>query len=240
MPAAARTLRKHARAIFAACLKASDPRAAVRRELERLSFGRHRRIFVVGAGKASAAMAESVERVLGRRITAGLINTKYGHLARLRRIELNECGHPVPDENGVRGSRRIIEIAQSAGPGDLVLCLISGGASALTPLPAPPLTLEQKQQTTKLLLACGATIHEINAVRKHLSLFKGGQLAKAAAPAHMVSLILSDVIGDPLDVIGSGPAAPDSSTIADAAAVIGRYQLWDKLAPPVAARLRDP
>jgi len=240
MPAAARTLRKHARAIFAACLKASDPRAAVRRELERLSFGRYRRIFVVGAGKASAAMAESVERVLGRRITAGLINTKYGHLARLRRIELNECGHPVPDENGVRGSRRIIEIAQSAGPGDLVLCLISGGASALTPLPAPPLTLEQKQQTTKLLLACGATIHEINAVRKHLSLFKGGQLAKAAAPAHMVSLILSDVIGDPLDVIGSGPAAPDSSTIADAAAVIGRYQLWDKLAPPVAARLRDP
>lgn len=240
MASAEKTLRRDALAIFASSLKAADPRQSVLREIGKLNLGSYRRIFVVGAGKASAAMAESVERLLGKRITAGFINTKYDHLARLRRIELNECGHPVPDENGVHGARRILDIAASAAKGDLLLCLISGGASALTPLPAPPITLEEKQQTTKLLLACGANIHEMNAVRKHLSLFKGGQLARAAAPAHVVSLILSDVIGDPLDVIGSGPTVPDSSTIQDAASIIDRYKLWDQLPPPVADRLRAP
>lgn len=235
-----KTLRRHARAIFDASLEASDPRKAVRSRLESLKLDPYRRIFVAGAGKASAAMAEAVEQVLGKRIAGGLINTKYGHLARLRRIEINECGHPVPDENGVRGARRILEMAASAGAGDVIVCLISGGASALTPLPAPPIQLNEKQETTRLLLACGATIHEMNAVRKHLSLFKGGQFARAAAPAHVVSLILSDVIGDPLDVIGSGPTAPDSSTLAGARAILDRYGLWDRVPEAVAVRLRDP
>ena len=125
-------------------------------------------------------MARAAERVLGRRITRGLLNVKYGHVAPLRRIELNECGHPVPDQRGVEGARRIAEIAAGAGADDLVLCLISGGASALLPLPADPITLDEKQEVTKLLLACGASIHEINAVRKHISQIKGGQLARLA------------------------------------------------------------
>ena len=168
-------------------------------------------------------MARAAERVLGTRITAGLVNVKYGHVAKLRRIELNECGHPVPDERGVAGAARIAALAASAGADDLVLCLISGGASALLPLPAPPITLEEKQAVTRLLLACGANIHEINAVRKHISRIKGGQLARLAAPATVEALLLSDVIGDNLDVIGSGPTAPDASTFADAAGILGRY-----------------
>ena len=162
-------------------------------------------------------MALAAERVLGRRIAAGLINVKDGHLARLRRIELNECGHPVPDERGVAGAERIARIGAGAGRGDLVICLISGGASALLPLPAEPITLAEKQAVTRLLLACGAPIQEINAVRKHISRIKGGQLARLAAPAAVESLLLSDVIGDDLDVIGSGPTAPDASTFAEAA-----------------------
>jgi hydroxypyruvate reductase len=181
------------------------------------------RIFVVGAGKASASMALGIEEALGSRISGGLLNVKYGHTAPLRYIELNECGHPLPDESGVAGARRIAAIAQSAQAGDLVICLISGGASALLPYPAGDLTLAEKQEVTRSLLACGANIHEINAVRKHLSGIKGGQLAQMAHPAKVVSLILSDVIGDNLDVIGSGPTAPDSSTVADALAVLAKY-----------------
>ncbi len=167
-------------------------------------------------------MAQAVERKLGSRITAGLVNVKYGHAAPLKRIELNECGHPVPDEAGVRGAERIAELAAQAGEGDLVMCLISGGASALLPLPAQG-ALEAKQELTRQLLACGADIHEMNRVRKHLSRIKGGQLAAMAAPAKVVSLILSDVIGDDLDVIGSGPTAADASTVDDARAVLAKY-----------------
>src|SRR4051794_7879532 len=158
-----RTLRRDALAIFRASLVAADPAGAVERYLSRRSYERFRRIYVIGAGKAGAAMARAAERVLGRRITAGLINVKDGHVAKLRRIELHECGHPVPDERGVVGARRIAEIAAQAGAGDLVLCLISGGASALLPLPIPGITLEEKQAATRLLLACAANIHEINA-----------------------------------------------------------------------------
>src|SRR6516165_9950431 len=131
-----RTLRRHAAAIFRASLAAADPAGAVERHLARRNFSRYRNIYIVGAGKAGAAMARAAERVLGSRITAGLINVKDGHVARLRRIELNESGHPVPDERGVAGARRIAGLAAEAGKGDLVLCLISGGASALMPLPA--------------------------------------------------------------------------------------------------------
>jgi hydroxypyruvate reductase len=182
-------------------------------------------------------MAMAAERALGRRIAAGLVNVKYGATAKLRRIELNPCGHPLPDEAGVAGSTRIAQIAAQAGEGDLVLCLISGGGSALLPLPAEPITLAEKQATTQLLLACGATIHEFNCVRKHLSRIKGGQLARLAAPAAVESLLLSDVIGDDLDVIGSGPTAPDGSTFADALAILEKFALVERVPASVRGRI---
>lgn len=243
--------RQHRQAlqIFRAALKAVDPAEAIRRCLRldagalvvggrRYPLDSFERVVVVGAGKAGATMAQAVEQLLGRRITAGLINTKYHHTARLRRIELNECGHPVPDDNGVAGARRIAELALGAGERDLLVCLISGGASALMPLPAAPVTLAEKQEVTRLLLRSGANIHEMNAVRKHLSAIKGGQLARLAAPATVVALMLSDVIGDDLDVIGSGPTAPDASTFATAQAILDKYGLAGQLPASAARRIR--
>ena len=224
-------------AIFRAALKAADPAVAVTRYLERRNLARFRNIYVVGAGKAGASMALATERVLGRRITAGLINVKDGHIAKLRRIELNECGHPVPDARGVAGAQRIAELARGAASGDLVICLISGGGSALLPLPAEGITLDEKQAVTKLLLACGAPIEHINAVRKHISRIKGGQLARLAAPATVESLLLSDVIGDPLDVIGSGPTAPDDSTYADVSRILDHYAIRDRVPASILYRI---
>jgi len=248
------TLRRDALAIFKAALKAADPAEAIRRHVsisgsifevgrKHYDLERYRRVVVLGAGKASARMAETLERLLGRRISLGLINTKYGHGARVKRgvkrIELHECGHPVPDAAGVEGSRRIAALAAEAARDDLVIVLISGGASALMPLPVEPITLEEKQETTRLLLACGAAIQEINAVRKHVSAIKGGQLARLAAPATVVALMLSDVIGDPLDVIGSGPTAPDASTFSTAWSVIEKYALQDRIPGVVRHRLES-
>jgi hydroxypyruvate reductase len=242
----ASALHRQALRIFRAALRAADPVQAVlrhmRREGEVLIAGQRRydlssvrNIYVIGAGKASARMAVAAERLLGRRITAGLVNAP--NASELRCIEINECGHPIPDRHGVAGARRIAQIASAAGPDDLIVCLISGGASALLPLPAAPITLAEKQKTTRLLLHCGANIHEINCVRKHLSLIKGGQLARLAYPATLVTLILSDVIGDDLDVIGSGPTAPDRSTFADARAIFERYRIWTKLPRAVRERV---
>ena len=231
------TLRRQALAIFKAALHAANPAEGVAGRLAREDLKRYRHIYVVGAGKAGAAMARAAERVLGRRIACGLLNVKYGHIAPLRRIELNECGHPVPDQRGVDGARRIAEIAASAGPDDLMLCLISGGASALLPLPADPIALDEKQEVTKLLLACGASIHEINAVRKHISQIKGGQLARLAYPAQVLSLLLSDVIGDNLDVIGSGPTAPDASTFALARSILDKYGILQRVPASVRERI---
>jgi hydroxypyruvate reductase len=244
------TLRRHASEIFRAALRAADPVEAilrhVRLEGELLVVGKRRyrladydRVLVVGAGKAGAAMGRALERLLGRRIAGGWINVKYGHVAPLRRITLHECGHPVPDAAGVEGARRIAEIASGAGERDLLMCVISGGASALMPLPAAPITLEEKQETTRLLLACGASIHEMNAVRKHLSSIKGGQLARLAWPATVVSLLLSDVIGDDLDVIGSGPTAPDASTFHQAKALLEKYAIWDRVPAAVRERIEQ-
>ncbi|HEY1218820.1 MAG: glycerate kinase [Bryobacteraceae bacterium] len=230
-------LRRQAARIFRTALRAADPHDAVMRYLARRDYSRFRHVYIIGAGKAGASMARAAERALGRIVTGGLVNVKYGHVAKLRRIELNECGHPVPDERGVAGAERIAEIASAAGTGDLVLCLISGGASALLPLPAPPVTLAEKREVTRLLLASGADIHEINAVRKHLSAIKGGQLARLAWPAKVEALLVSDVIGDNLDVIGSGPAAPDPSTFLDAAGVLDRYGIRDKVPAAVRARI---
>ncbi|HWD99567.1 MAG TPA: glycerate kinase, partial [Bryobacteraceae bacterium] len=216
-------------------LRAADPTAAVEAALlRRRDMDRYERIFVVGAGKATGTMARAAERVLGKRIAGGSINVKEGDPAKLRRIEVHPASHPVPDERGVAGAKRIAEICSGAGDRDLVVCLLSGGASALAPYPAEPVTLEQKQETTRLLLQCGANIHEMNAVRKHLSSLKGGRLAKISAPAHVLTLIVSDVVGDDLDVIGSGPSAPDSSTFADALAVLDKYKLRARV--PVAVR----
>lgn len=240
-------LRKHALAIFGAALKAADPVAAVSRFLRvdgeyliaggrRYSLPRFRRVLVLGAGKASAAMAVAVEKALGKRVSEGWINVKYGHTAKLKRIHVHECGHPVPDQAGVDGTRRLIDLAGSASEDDLVICLISGGASALTPAPVPPITLAEKQATTRLMLECGANIHQMNTVRKHISAFKGGQLARLAAPATLVTLMLSDVIGDSMDVIGSGPSVPDHSTFADARAILDSFGLLDRV--PVSVRSR--
>jgi len=239
-------LHRQALRIFQAALRAADPVQAVlrhvRREGEVLTAGGRRyhlstfrNVYVIGAGKASARMALAVERLLGRRITAGLVNTP--NAIKPRRIEINEAGHPIPDRRGVAGAKRIAHMASDAGAGDLVICLISGGASALLPLPAPPITLAEKQATTRLLLRCGANIHEINCVRKHLSLIKGGQLARLAYPATVLTLILSDVIGDDLDVIGSGPTAPDPTTFGDARTIFAKYRIWNKLPRTVRGRI---
>ena len=233
-------LRRDAKAILMAALAAADPTAAVDRALRvREDLDRYERIFVVGAGKAGGTMARAVEAFLGRRISAGCVNVKDGDTAKTRMIELRACGHPVPDERGFNGAKRIAEICEQAGENDLVICLLSGGASALTPFPAPPITLGEKQETTKLLLASGANIHEINAVRKHLSAIKGGQLARLAAPAHVLSLIVSDVVGDDLDVIGSGPTAPDASTFQTAFSVLEKYELRERVPARVRERLRN-
>jgi hydroxypyruvate reductase len=233
-------LRQKALKIFQAALKAADPKKAVQQHLgleggtlkvgrRRYRLADYRHIYVIGAGKASVSMGAAVERILGPRITGGVIATKYGHGARLKYLRVRECGHPVPDEAGVAAAQELARIASDATEDDLVLALISGGASALAPYPLEPVTLADKQETTRLLLACGATIHEINAVRKHLSGLKGGRLAQLAFPATLIALILSDVIGDRLDVIGSGMTAPDPSTFADAWAVIAKYHLEDRI-----------
>ena len=241
-------LRRDALGILRQALVAVDPYAAVKAHLRRegdiltvggrsYDLGRIQRIFVVGAGKASARMALAVEDILGNRVTAGLVNVKYGHAETLRKVRIKEAGHPVPDAAGLEGAREILDIVSTAGENDLVLCLISGGGSSLLPLPAAGIELADKQKTTQVLLGCGATIHEMNAVRKHISLLKGGGLARAAAPAHVVSLILSDVIGDDLDVIASGPTVPDRSTFASALDVLERYGVAGQIPDGVRRRL---
>ena len=230
-------LRRHALRIFRAALDAADPREAILGRMRRYNLRRFHNVYVVGAGKAGAGMAAALERVPGLRIAGGLVNVKYGHTARLRRVELCECGHPVPDDKGLAGAKRIAEIALQAGSRDLLLCVISGGASALLPLPAEGISLADKQATTEALLACGADIHELNTIRKHLSAIKGGQLARLAWPATVIALVLSDVIGDDLDVIGSGPTVPDRSTFAQALAIVRSYGLVKRVPKTVRERL---
>jgi hydroxypyruvate reductase len=186
-------------------------------------------ILVIGAGKASAAMAAELERILGNKITAGFIVTKYEHSLPLNIIDCLEAGHPVPDQNSVLATKKMTAILENSSEKSLVICLISGGASALLTDPPPGSTLEDLQQLSRLLLESGATIHEINTVRKHLSLIKGGQLLRHTHKATVISLILSDVIGDPLDVIASGPTVPDTSTFTDAWNILDKYLLIKKI-----------
>ena len=245
-----RGLRRDAQAIFHAGVKAADPRrilspvVSLRRNVLRVGrrefpLSPDQRILVGGAGKASAAMAANLEKILGPRITDGCINVKYGHGERLRFIRIQEAGHPLPDEKGLQGSKEILNLLSQATERDLVIFLISGGGSALMPYPVPGISLEEKQQVTQLLLRCGATIQEVNAIRKHLSLLKGGGLAKRVFPATLITLILSDVIGDPLDAIASGPTVPDPTTFADCAAILDRYALWEKIPPSVAEHFQE-
>ena len=225
------------RTLFDAAIAAGMAESTVLRHLPSPPKGR---TIVVGAGKAAAAMAQAVDRHWPQdRPLSGLVVTRYGYgVGPLPRIEVVEASHPVPDKAGRDAARRILAMVQGLGPDDLVLCLISGGGSALLSLPAPGIDLTTKQDINRALLKCGAPIADINCVRKHLSAIKGGRLAAAAAPARVVSLIVSDVAGDDISVIASGPTAPDPSTLADARAVLDRYGI--DLPQGVARLLGDP
>jgi hydroxypyruvate reductase/glycerate 2-kinase len=190
-------------------------------------------IFVIGAGKASGGMAKELESILGNRINGGHIIVKYGHGNKLKYINISEAGHPVPDSNGLDVTKKIRSLLNETRNDDLVICLLSGGGSALlTDLPEGA-TIEDMVKINNLLLSSGADIKEINTVRKHLSKIKGGQLAKAASPAILVNLILSDVVGDPVDVIASGPTVPDTTTFGDAIAILKKYNLLKKIPTPL-------
>jgi hydroxypyruvate reductase len=244
----AEPIRQHALEIFQAALKAVDPVEAIFRYVrltdDVLQVGEHRfalkdydRILVVGAGKAGAPMARALEELLGDRIADGVIVVKEGHGLPLAHVRIHEASHPVPDERGIKGAEEILALVKDAGERDLVLCLMSGGGSALLVAPADGITLEDKQEVTRLLLACGADIHEINSIRKHLSRAKGGGLARFAYPATVVSLILSDVIGDDLNVIASGPAVPDTSTFDDTRQILDKYDIWNQVPQSVRSRI---
>lgn len=232
--------REDAVAIFKAGLLAVAPDQAIRRYCHRkgntlfvgeqtFDLDNYENVYLVGAGKAAAPMAATMEELLGDRLSGGVIVVKYEHTVTLNKVVTIEAGHPVPDENGEKGAQKILELAFAAGENDLFICLISGGGSALLPLSVPGVSLADKQETTRILLACGATIHEINSLRKHLSSIKGGRLALAATPATVVSLILSDVVGDDLDVIASGPTVPDQTSFSDCFDIITKYHIEDQL-----------
>ena len=236
-----KTIRSDAQEIFRDCLKAVDPYRAVksfvRLKGDRLTIGiegglkteldlaEFDHISIVGAGKATAPMAGAIEELFGEKIRKGMINVKYGFTEDLKFTEIIEAGHPVPDENGVKGAAKILDFLKRANNKDLIFSLISGGGSALLPQPAGNITLAEKQKITRDLLACGANINEINAVRKHISSSKGGQMARAAFPATIINLMLSDVVGDKMDVIASGPFVPDTSTFNDVWGIFRKYDL---------------
>lgn len=244
--------------IMQAALKAVDPALAVKNyfathpQLVAAIKNTPGRLIVVGAGKAGAPMAAAVLEIFGDKIATGRVIVKYGHAAQPTagptggeaaqkleaRIQLLEAGHPVPDQAGLAAAGEIARLLQQAGQDDTVLCLISGGGSALLTLPAEGLSLDDLQATTQSLLAAGATINQFNTIRKHLSAIKGGRLAQMAAPATVYTLILSDVVGDPLEVIASGPTAPDPTTFAEAWAIVEQYGLRDTLPETVRRRLQ--
>lgn len=243
-------LRADARSIFEAGLRAADAESAVSRHLrlegDNLMVGGRpwpledpaRRVRVVGMGKASAAMALSVEKLLGPRIDSGLVVVKDGHGRPLEKIRVLEAGHPIPDHRGLRGADTLLGELEDLEEGDLAICLVSGGGSALTPAPVAGTTLGGKQEVTRLLLASGATIHQINTLRKHLSRIKGGQLARHAFPGSVVTLALSDVVGDDLDTIASGPTVPDRSTFADCIDILESRGLSHLVPSPILSHLQ--
>lgn len=243
----------HLSKIFNAALKRVDPyqmlidhvkllgsvfSVQLGRDRYEIDLNEYRKVVVVGAGKATAPMAKAIEKILGDRLTGGLVSVKYGHTEPLAKIEIIEAGHPVPDENGVRAATRILKLAESSNESTLIISLISGGGSALLTLPARwqikgeevALSLADKQETTALLLACGADIEEINCIRKHLSSIKGGRFLSKAAPARSINFILSDVVGDDLSSIASGTTCADPTTFIDALEILEIYGI-DKKVP---------
>ena len=245
--------RLHARQIFDAAINSVDGERIVEHQVE-LDATPHGaglllrvggistplpsgRLFVVGAGKAVAPMASALERLLGPRITDGIVITQEGYGLPLEHVRVCEAGHPLPDRRGLASTTELIRMVSAADENDLVVCLISGGASALMVQPASGIDLVQLQQTTELLLASGAPIDDVNTIRKHLSRVKGGWLAEAAYPASLLTLILSDVVGNEPTAIGSGPTAPDPTSFADCIAIVERYRLADRLPIPVVERL---
>ncbi|MHB1355557.1 MAG: glycerate kinase type-2 family protein [Anaerolineae bacterium] len=236
--------RRQVAAILTAALTAVDPAAALLRSLHLVGdqltiggrtfdLGQVKHIYVVGAGKAGAPMARAVEEVLDERITAGSVTVKYGYSAPTDRIVLVEAGHPVPDEAGLRGAEQISRILQRATPRDLVLVLISGGGSALLPAPMEGISLADLQTITTQLLRAGASITEINCIRKHLDNLKGGRLAQLANGAQVAALILSDIVGNPLDMIASGPTVADATTYQDSLVLLERYNLLTAAPPAI-------
>ncbi|MBE0432409.1 glycerate kinase [candidate division WOR-3 bacterium] len=246
-------LREDAKRLFLHGVEAVNPHSAIKRSLRlenrqlviggdrddalKLDLQAFERIFVLGMGKATALMAKATEETLKDRITDGCIVVKYGYSTHLAKIRTHEAGHPLPDEKGLKGAQEIARIAGDAGENDLILFLISGGGSALLPLPGEGITLEEKQKITQQLLACGADIQEINAIRKHISSVKGGQLARLAYPATIVSLILSDVVGDRLDTIASGTTVSDNTTFQEAFSIIEKYGLIEEIPVSIKERI---
>ncbi len=218
-------------------IKRSDPYISVR---ENITYTRKElviknkrisvrgKIYIAGIGKASCRMARAVEEIIGDDIEYGVVSTKYGYGEKLEKIKVIEAGHPLPDENSLRAADEIIGIARQMKPEDILIFLISGGGSALFTKPYPPITLDELIKTHDLLVKSGARIQEINTVRKHISLVKGGRFAKMV-PGKIISLIVSDVVGDDLSTIASGPTAPDPTTYADAKRILINYDLWDKV-----------
>jgi glycerate 2-kinase len=250
MPQTIQQLREDAKRIFAAGVAAVDPAAAVQRAVRRqddtlrvqdvaYDLRRYAHVYVVGGGKAGATMTQGLEAILGDWLSGGTVTVKYGHLAPVARVTMHEAGHPIPDAAGVQGAEAIMQIARQADTDDLVFCLLSGGASALLPAPSAGISLEEKQHVTSLLLECGASIDEINVVRKHISRLKGGHLARLVAPATLITLVLSDVVGDPLHAIASGPTVPDPSTYQDGLDIVSRYNLLERLPVSVRQHLKD-
>lgn len=223
-----------------AALEAADPKSIIKSKVkvkgntlkvENLSFDldEFKRVLVVGGGKACGSMAEALEEVLDDRIKEGAVNVPYASPPyHTRRVKLQHASHPIPDIAGVKGAKRMLDLVSDAKENDLIICLLSGGGSSLMPQPLSSISLEDKRNVTDALLKSGATINEINTVRKHISGFKGGWLAEKAYPATVVNLILSDVVGDPLDSIASGPTVPDPTTFQDAVETLKRYRLWGK------------
>jgi len=238
-----------ARAIYLEALSVVDPtkilkeRIRIEKDLLWIKIGdnservfdlnRFDKIFLVGTGKSSNSMAQAIEEIFEDRLTEGVITTKYGHLLPLKKTQIIEAGHPIPDQKGHEGAKIIHNLLKGSGPEDLVIFLLSGGGSALLPFPANGIELKEKQEATQLLLDCGADIKEINTIRKHISRVKGGWLAKWAYPSTVIGFILSDVVGDPLDAIGSGPTVPDTSTFDEAWEVLRKYDLLNRIAPSI-------
>lgn len=228
-------MHKDAKLIMEAALRDAMPGAAVRQALEKITLTDGGRLVVVAAGKAAWEMAKAAAAALGDRIDAGIVITKYDHAkGEIAGLEIHEAGHPVPDENSYSATSRALEIVSNLGENDNVLFLLSGGGSAL--FESPMIPADEMADITRQLLACGASIIEINTIRKRLSAVKGGRFALCCAPAHVWTVVLSDIIGDPLDMIASGPAYPDSSTCEDAVAIVERYGL--KISPKTEILIR--